>query len=380
VNERGYLSIGGIRVTDALRETLRFDFCYGSLRARDIAVRQPFFIYATEDEVNERRPLRVLQVDGAVVDGFVQLEHLPDRVTKYKLDAHFIGGMLKYTIELEMTSFSLGFDEDVSTDEDVWNGSESVDPSALQLRQWDLLAKLTDVGSVSWKETERVCFIRNEETSTEASIWRDKTRCKLIVAFRGTADGWKDFVTDSLVFQHPFVPGSPVDLSSSETKESPYMVHYGFLRAYASIQSSLKEILEGLVSKMNGNACEILVTGHSLGGALANLAAVDWAGWGISTNIHVCTFGTPRVGNARFASHSNEVIPKNFRVVNDRDVVPRMPTGDYHHPGCTVMVNSNRKVRMQQFLLRSLIADVFVTMRRNIDLDCFWGLLGKSNT
>ncbi|KAK5972857.1 Triacylglycerol lipase [Trichostrongylus colubriformis] len=68
-------------------------------------------------------------------------------------------------------------------------------------------------------------------------------------------------------------------------------------------------------------------TGHSLGGALATLAAARAAKQGLRTreNITVYTYGEPRVGDAQFATNYDSMIKDSYRVVNRRDIVPHLP-------------------------------------------------------
>jgi predicted lipase len=44
------------------------------------------------------------------------------------------------------------------------------------------------------------------------------------------------------------------------------------------------------------NNCTIAVVGHSLGGALATVAAVELMRWNVSSKIELYSFGAPRVG------------------------------------------------------------------------------------
>jgi predicted lipase len=80
-----------------------------------------------------------------------------------------------------------------------------------------------------------------------------------------------------------------------------------------------------------------VVTGHSLGGALATLFVMENAhrtkAFDIST---CCTFASPRVGNKEFA-RSFDLLPiESWRFVNQHDLVPRLPPHipvllDYDH-------------------------------------------------
>ena len=75
---------------------------------------------------------------------------------------------------------------------------------------------------------------------------------------------------------------------------------------------------------------QICCTGHSLGGALATLAAFDisrameWVNR--PTKIICYTFGAPRVGNYAFAETYNKLVPETWNVVNDQVQVKHPPT------------------------------------------------------
>ena len=66
---------------------------------------------------------------------------------------------------------------------------------------------------------------------------------------------------------------------------------------------------------VNGLLC---VVGHSLGGAMANLAAVDLAKMMTWASIKVYTVGAPRAGNHAFAKEYNQLISDSFAIMNYR--------------------------------------------------------------
>src|SRR5262249_44787967 len=66
--------------------------------------------------------------------------------------------------------------------------------------------------------------------------------------------------------------------------------------------------------------------GHSLGGALALLAAWRFKRKTVPTH-QTYTFGGPMVGNAETAQAIDRELPDRvFRYVNDQDPVPKLPT------------------------------------------------------
>jgi len=70
----------------------------------------------------------------------------------------------------------------------------------------------------------------------------------------------------------------------------------------------------------------VWMTGHSLGGALAELCAAQTALVETIPVQGVYTFGQPRVGNNSFAKTVNDALGSRIhRIVNDRDIVPRVP-------------------------------------------------------
>ena len=108
-------------------------------------------------------------------------------------------------------------------------------------------------------------------------------------------------------------------------------VHAGFKGAYQSVSSDIADALH--------KACNVIIAGHSLGGALATLCAHDLVTSRIVQPAEVYTFGSPRVGNWTFASDYNAKLhDQTFRVVNQRDPVPAVPfvCGTYKHAGTEV--------------------------------------------
>ena len=109
--------------------------------------------------------------------------------------------------------------------------------------------------------------------------------------------------------------------------------HQGFVSAITDIWPILCPAVEAEAQRQDR---PLWVTGHSLGGALALLAA--WLLKRRFVNVHqVVTFGAPMVGNAEVSAALNrEFGGKVTRYVNGPDPVPLMPmmsllTNDYAH-------------------------------------------------
>lgn len=112
-------------------------------------------------------------------------------------------------------------------------------------------------------------------------------------------------------------------------------VHRGFWRAWVgnAYDARLLGRVGELVAEMSSTSTpRVMLTGHSLGGATATLAAHALAQRPPGGGAHrppvqpiVYTFGQPRVGNVAFATEYDRLVPHHFAVINDLDPVPRVP-------------------------------------------------------
>jgi predicted lipase len=68
-----------------------------------------------------------------------------------------------------------------------------------------------------------------------------------------------------------------------------------------------------------------VVTGHSLGSALATLFVMENKEKNKFDLSTVCTFASPRVGNAEFVNQFNQLPPTSWRIVNTQHIVPKIP-------------------------------------------------------
>ena len=145
------------------------------------------------------------------------------------------------------------------------------------------------------------------------SIGKGKYKGQAFVAIKGTASLY-DALTDLNAGIHSSHTGFPV--------------HQGFYYAFNSMLHDLKRFISGLQG-----VSVVHCVGHSLGGAIATLAA-DWikANSGVSA-VRLYTFGSPRVGLESFAQKStSRLIADNiYRVCHSTDPVPMVPTWPFFH-------------------------------------------------
>jgi len=138
----------------------------------------------------------------------------------------------------------------------------------------------------------------------------------LQVAFRGS----RNVANWATNFSASLVPTQVGDLQGS--------VHQGFQDAYLLVRDELHAkalncLAEGQAGQ--GRPPLILVSGHSLGAALATLVAYDFA-CTLRQEVRTITWGSPRVGDAQFVASYQAAIRATARFVMKADVVPRLPS------------------------------------------------------
>lgn len=112
-------------------------------------------------------------------------------------------------------------------------------------------------------------------------------------------------------------------------------VHSGFYTAYTAVSWACLRALEPLLAKYP--TASLMITGHSLGGALATFAAIDIKR---SLNldghaVHFYTFGSPRTGNQAFTDYVMTLMPDYNRVTHYTDLVVQVPPRQmgFNHAG-----------------------------------------------
>ncbi|KAJ3072761.1 hypothetical protein HDU98_002976 [Podochytrium sp. JEL0797] len=138
----------------------------------------------------------------------------------------------------------------------------------------------------------------------------------IIFSIRGT-DNTYNFMTDAHVTdEHLPLPNTPEGVT----------VEQGFWNAWMSLLPSMQPVLEDYLNRYPGYSVHFV--GHSLGAAVALLAAVDLAARAVvpAELVHVINMGQPRVGNEAFGQHVKSLgMAEVSRTVHYNDIVPHLP-------------------------------------------------------
>lgn len=217
----------------------------------------------------------------------------------------------------------------------------------------------------------------------------------VVVAFRGTEspttiEGLKDWLlTDAANLL--IVPEGRLgtDLAAAGVGAK---FHQGFVTAIGDIWGPLFEAVTGELKKSER---PLWLTGHSLGGALAVLAA--WLFKRKFVRVHQAyTFGGPMIGNQLATQAIDREFPgKIFRYVNRPDPVPKLPTlsllaNHYEHCQTESLLGAVAEADdfMKGFASRTvdgilhatLIDDIWNAVKQRIEahsMDNYRGLIGK---
>lgn len=254
----------------------------------------------------------------------------PDNPTSTAITSNAAAGSVSITIPLQIT-ISLGAAAAVRPPQPVGGQPEITRPLALAeaVAQFsaDSLAdrEFTWRAALSTALASKLAYASQAIVESTAQAW-GLTRCTfldavdtqcfvavtaeaVLVAFRGT-ENIRDWLAD---------------LNARRVTRSYGLVHRGFYHAFNDVRSQLEQTLALLPGR------RIVLTGHSLGGALATVAAAEWFSSGAFAPAAIYTYGQPRVGNETFRRYVNQKVGNTFsRFVNDDDIVTRVPPGFRH--------------------------------------------------
>lgn len=276
----------------------------------------------------------------------------------------------EFDIRSHINSFA--FDVDPISDAVPGSGLEILRDSATGISRYELEEAHMDIDGELIRETLALSAAAYE-TPGMFQIWRDLSKCpgvprrfyipgfnysvvvwindegrdmKIMMAFNGANQkeplGWKDL---------------NLRLHNQSTLLVPSRLTIGYSKD-VFVNAQLQSIAESLIEVVMPNFLQDLVvrsharlvlTGHSLGGALAMLIGtsrrmVCWAKRRGIEKVEIVTYGAPRVGSIGF-SRAVENLP-NVRITrysNDMDPAVRLPPSyiGYHHAGLERLIHAN---------------------------------------
>ena len=162
-----------------------------------------------------------------------------------------------------------------------------------------------------------------------------------MVAFRGTdslMDAYEDAWFDTVDFQPYDVQGFPAGVE----------VSLGFYSVYTDTGAGVATPMQGQVFEFLDKAqpapTKVIITGHSLGAAVANLFMLDYSASRPSVHTVSVTLASPRTGKSAFRKVYDQtygLTPRTFRIANQFDWVPSLPPNTilgYEHVGQRFLV------------------------------------------
>lgn len=175
-----------------------------------------------------------------------------------------------------------------------------------------------------------VYSVNDTAHDTQGYVGYDSSKSAIVVSFRGS-ESIQNWISnlDAILTDYPPCSGC--------------RVHKGFYRAE---QSSVNAVISEVKTlKQKYPSYSVVVTGHSLGAALATLVSVDLKAAGLGP-VRVFTFGSPRVGNTEFAEWYSATIADHSRVTHHKDLVVHSPmherfthvNGEWYEPSDAVPV------------------------------------------
>jgi len=197
-----------------------------------------------------------------------------------------------------------GFDHEVALDSLYFSYAAFCNKTALT--KWDCQW-------CSRNSATLVQFLESSEFGTRGYVAVDKANHRVLVSYRGSSN-WQNTLEDAAAIKQ---------VSSPFSSDPNVKLAYGFLVAYESVRNlTVAAVEKGLAAC--GSNCVVQFHGHSLGAAMATIAASDIATV-VTAPCKLYTFGCPRAGNKAFADLLASSTGPNMRMTRLHDPVPGLP-------------------------------------------------------
>tara|TARA_B100001250_G_scaffold56617_3_gene43774 strand:+ start:1429 stop:2715 length:1287 start_codon:yes stop_codon:yes gene_type:complete len=151
----------------------------------------------------------------------------------------------------------------------------------------------------------------------------------LFVTYRSTSAKTKKEYTKNVITD---LDGAMVE--AEWISSDGVFVHRGFDSEYDRFRNTMLEIIN------DKKPSKIIVSGHSLGSALATLSALDLS-MNYGYDVSLVSMGGPRVGNKEYRELMDNYVKDNYRIYIPEDPIINIPGSlkDYEHSGFAFGIN-----------------------------------------
>ncbi len=162
------------------------------------------------------------------------------------------------------------------------------------------------------------------------------------ITFRGS-DGTVDWIDNFKFWKRP------INSIKVSKKVMPYRgvskkikVHSGFIGQY---RMARQDILDNVRLKKQARFKRFIITGHSLGGALATYCALDILYNNPELEVICLPFASPKTGNRHWKRSFNKRLKECYRFVYKNDIVPNVPMNIlfFNHIGKLIKLGGKTK-------------------------------------
>lgn len=221
-------------------------------------------------------------------------------------------------------------------------------PDPYEMVAWVIMSDFTFLGKeipkfyglIGRHEQQKRNFILAIRGTEGATEWFDDAMA-FLVPFRQVpnagrvARGFdKIYATLKVVKRHGVAVGLPA-AKPSAAPTAPDVMQGTFAEQLERLADTLEEPGVMSLAKERRPRRSFVVTGHSLGSALATLFVIENKEKNKFDINTVCTFASPHVGNTGFVNQFNQLPLTSWRIANTQDIVPKVPLHlpllDYQH-------------------------------------------------
>lgn len=164
-------------------------------------------------------------------------------------------------------------------------------------------------------------------TGMEGFVGVDPVQSAIVLGLKGS-NSVRNWITDAIVV--PTSCGDTINIDDCK-------VHAGFNEAWRNIATNATALIDAALATYPDYT--VVVTGHSLGAGVANVAAANLRVYyaNTTTMVDLYTYGSPRTGNEAFVDFlSATTRGRAYRITHAADPFPRLPSnswllGSYRH-------------------------------------------------